>query len=332
MRVVTAEMLARVCEQHIVNLACMLPPDVKDALDQAAQKETGHFAAQALELLQENAAVAQRDSVPLCQDTGTVWVCLEVGPDIVVPGNVFSLVNAAIAQAYTEGRLRKSLVKDALFNRENTQDNTPAFTDVHFVLEPGVCRVHLMLKGGGSDNASRVVMLAPGAGRAGIIEEVVACVREKAANACPPLVVGVGVGATFDKVAGLAKQALMRPIHEPAPTAECAAFEQELLSAINKTGVGAAGFGGNTTALEVRVITAPCHIAALPLAINMGCSAMRRTTVELQPREITTLEQFMQLKQLVQPEQSEQPEQPEQPEQHDQLKGAKTHEQGVRHG
>ena len=292
MLVVTAEMLARVCAQHIVNLACVLPPDVKDALDWAAQTETKHYASQALELLQENAAVASTDQVPLCQDTGTVWVCLEVGPDIVVPGNVFSLVNTVVAQAYTEGRLRKSLVKDALFNRENTQDNTPAFTDIHFVPEPGVCRVHLMLKGGGSDNASRVVMLAPGAGRAGVIEEVVACVREKAANACPPLVVGVGVGATFDKVASLAKQALMRPISEPAPTVECAAFEEELLCAINNTGVGAAGFGGNTTALAVRVQTAPCHIAALPLAINMGCSALRRCTVALQPCEVATLEQL----------------------------------------
>ena len=155
MLVVTAEMLARVCAQHIVNLACVLPPDVKDALDWAAQTETKHYASQALELLQENAAVASTDQVPLCQDTGTVWVCLEVGPDIVVPGNVFSLVNTVVAQAYTEGRLRKSLVKDALFNRENTQDNTPAFTDIHFVPEPGVCRVHLMMKGGGSDIASR---------------------------------------------------------------------------------------------------------------------------------------------------------------------------------
>ena len=124
-------------------------------------------------------------------------------------------------------------------------------------------------------------MLVPGAGRQGIVDAVLACVREKAANACPPLIIGVGVGATFDKVAGLAKHALMRPINEPAPSPETAAFERELLEAVNATGIGAAALGGATTALAVRVETAPCHIAALPLAINMGCSAMRRGTYEL---------------------------------------------------
>ena len=135
-------------------------------------------------------------------------------------------------------------------------------------------------------------MLAPGAGRQGIVDEVVKCVREKAANACPPLVVGVGVGGTFDKVAGLAKHALMRPIDVPAADADHAAFEQELLDAINATGVGAAGFGGDTTALAVRVETAPCHIAAFPVAINLGCSAMRRCTIELHPQEVDTSQQL----------------------------------------
>ena len=138
-----------------------------------------------------------------------------------------------------------------------------------------------MCKGGGSDNASRVIMLTPGAGRQGVIDAVLACVREKAANACPPLVVGVGIGSTFDKVTGLAKMALMRPIDQVAPDPDAAELEAELLAAINATGIGAAALGGVTTALAVRVETAPCHIAALPLAINMGCSAMRRGTYEL---------------------------------------------------
>lgn len=292
MKVVTPESIGRALEENIPQLAYVLPTDVAQALEQARQHETNRYAAQALDLLLENASIAATDSVPLCQDTGTTWVCLEVGPDIVVPGNVFSRVNEGVAHAYVDGKLRKSVVKDALFNRENTQNNTPAFTDIHFVDEPGVCRLHIMLKGGGSDNASRVVMLAPGAGRKGIVDEVIKCVREKAANACPPLVVGVGVGGTFDKVAGLAKQALMRPVGAPAADADHAVFEQELLDAINATGVGAAGFGGDTTALTVRVETAPCHIAALPVAINLGCSAMRRCTIELQPQEIDTLQQL----------------------------------------
>ena len=168
-----------------------------------------------------------------------------------------------------------------MLDRANTGNNTPAFCDIHPVDKPGVARLHIMLKGGGSDNASRVVMLVPGAGKQGIVDELVRCVREKGANACPPLVIGVGIGGTFDKVAGLAKRALMRPVDEPAADPHVAALEEELLAAVNASGVGPGGLGGRTTALAVRVATAPCHIAALPLAINMGCSAMRRTTVDL---------------------------------------------------
>ena len=144
-----------------------------------------------------------------------------------------------------------------------------------------MARLHIMLKGGGSDNASRVTMLVPGAGRQGIIDEVLDCVRKKGANACPPLVIGIGIGATFDKVAGLAKHALMREIGTPAADGQVAAFERELLEEVNASGVGAGGLGGSHTALAVHVETAPCHIAALPLAINMGCSALRRCTIDL---------------------------------------------------
>lgn len=285
MKVVTPESIAAVLRREIPRLAYEVPADVLAALEDARAKEGNPYATQALDLLCENARVAREDCVPLCQDTGTTWVCLEVGPDIMVPGNVFSQVNDGVADAYINGKLRKSVVRDALLDRTNTQNNTPAFTEIQFTDEPGVCRLHVMLKGGGSDNASRVVMLAPGAGRQGIVDEVVKCVREKAANACPPLVVGIGVGGTFDKVAGLAKHALMRPLDVPAADESHAAFEAELLEAINATGVGAAGFGGSTTALGVRLETAPCHIAAFPLAINLGCSAMRRGTFDLEVGE-----------------------------------------------
>ena len=175
-----------------------------------------------------------------------------------------------------------SVVRDAVFDRSNTADNTPAFCDV--ALRPGCgATVHVMLKGGGSDNASRVVMLPPGEGAAGVRRVVLECVREKAANACPPLVIGVGAGSTFDKVGGLAKRALLRPIGSPAATPETAAFEQKLLRAVNATGIGPAALGGQTTALAVHLETAPCHIAALPVAVNMGCCAMRSASIELIP-------------------------------------------------
>lgn len=265
----------------IPQLATRVPDDILSGLVAARETETGARARIVLDQLVQNACVAADDCVPICQDTGTVWVCLEAGPDVLLPGDVFSRVNDAVAKSYIDARLRKSVVKDALFDRANTQDNTPAFCEVHFVDEPGVCRLHVMLKGGGSDNASRVVMLTPSAGKQGVIDTVLACVREKAANACPPLVVGVGVGATFDKVGGLAKRALMRPLGTVNPDPDAAAFEAELLSAINATGIGAGALGGQATALGVRVATAPCHIAALPVAVNMSCSATRRATVDV---------------------------------------------------
>ena len=280
MRTITKDEVAALVRVELPRLAFELPRDVRVGLECALERETSVRAAEALRLLLENADIACSDRVALCQDTGSVWACLEIGPDITVQGDVLAGVDAAVAEVYAENNLRKSLVRDALLDRANTGDNTPAFAELRVCDKPGA-RLPLMCKGGGSDNASRVVMLAPGAGRAGIVEAVLACVREKAANACPPLVIGIGIGATFDKVAGLAKHALMRPLDEPAADERIAAFERELLDAVNATGIGAAALGGATTALGVRVQTAPCHIAALPLAVNMGCSAMRRGTYEL---------------------------------------------------
>ena len=277
---ITKEQLAQAVYEAIPRIACVLPHDVRKALESARAAESNARGAVVLDQLLENADIAERDHVPICQDTGTVWVCLEIGPDVSVAGDVFAQVNDAVARAYTEAHLRKSVVRDALLDRSNTGDNTPAFTDIHCVDTPGA-RVHVLLKGGGSDNASRVTMLTPGAGREGIISELLDCVRHKAANACPPLVIGVGIGGTFDKVAGMAKSALLRKIGTPASDARVAKFEQELLETVNATGMGPGALGGKTLALAVHVNTAPCHIAALPLAINMGCSAMRRTTVEL---------------------------------------------------
>ena len=253
--IITKSQVADAVYAAIPRLACELPADIEAGIASARAAEDNPRGRAVLDQLAENARIAREDRVPICQDTGTVWASLEIGPDVLVRG-------AVLADA-------------------NTGDNTPAFCDIHPVDEPGAARLHLMLKGGGSDNASRVVMLVPGAGKQGIVDELTRCVREKGANACPPLVVGVGIGGTFDKVAGLAKRALMRPVDEPAAYPRVRALEEELLAAVHATGVGPGGLGGKTTALAVRVATAPCHIAALPLAINMGCSAMRRCTIDL---------------------------------------------------
>ena len=280
MKTITKELVAKTVRDALPQLAFELPTDIQAGLLNAYEREENPRGREALRLLVENARIAREDRVAICQDTGSVWVCLEIGPDVVVSGDVLEGVDEAVAHAFTANNLRKSLVRDAIFDRANTGDNTPAFCELRVSELPGA-RLHIMCKGGGSDNASRVVMLTPGAGRRGVIDAVLACVREKAANACPPLVVGVGIGSTFDKVAGLAKMALMRPIDQEAPDADTAALESELVAAVNATGIGAAALGGMTTALAVRVKSAPCHIAALPVAINMGCSAMRRGTYEL---------------------------------------------------
>ena len=280
MKTITKEIVEQTVRNALPGLAIDVPVDVLAGLERALEIEENPRASEALRLLVENARIASEDRVAICQDTGSVWVCLEAGPDVAIAGDALSGVNDAVASVYMDCRLRKSLVRDALFDRANTGDNTPAFCEVSLVDKPGA-RLHIMCKGGGSDNASRVVMLTPSAGREGVVEAVLACVREKAANACPPLVIGVGVGATFDTVGHLAKRALMRPLDIPADDDQIADFEQELLEAVNATGIGAAALGGRTTALAVHIETAPCHIAALPLAINMGCSATRRGTYEL---------------------------------------------------
>ncbi len=278
----TADAVAEAVYDAVRRCATHLRPDVLRAIEAAQRAATQPREQAVLDCLVENARIGREDGVPICQDTGTCWVRLEVGEDLVVPGNILTKVDDAVARAYTDGKLRMSVLADALIDRTNTNDNTPAFSEIAF--RPGRgATLHVLLKGGGSDNASRVVMLAPGAGWDGVKRVVLDCVREKAANACPPLIVGVGVGATFDKVAGLAKHALLREVGSPAKSAKHAALEAELLAAANATGIGPGALGGAATALAVHLETAPCHIAALPVAVNMGCSAMRSASIDLIP-------------------------------------------------
>lgn len=281
----TKENIAKLVYDAVRECATHPRCDVLDGFTRALDVEEQPRARTVLNQLLENARIGHEDGVPICQDTGTCWVRLEVGEELCVPGNILNGVNDAVARAYTDGKLRMSVLKDALLDRTNTGNNTPAFSEIAFVPGNGAT-LHVMLKGGGSDNASRVVMLAPGAGWEGVKKVVLDCVREKAANACPPLIVGVGVGATFDKVAGLAKHALLRPVGQLSDDPRAAAYEKELLEAVNGTGIGPAALGGITTALAVNIETAPCHIAALPVAVNMGCSAMRSASIEIIPNTV----------------------------------------------
>lgn len=260
--------------------AIELRPDVAKALRDAAGTERSERGRAVLGQLVENCEIATRDAVPLCQDTGTVWVWIELGAEESVGGDLNAAIDAAVAEAYSEGALRVSVCHDALLDRANTGDNTPAFVDVS--VRPGTgARVHVMLKGGGSDNASALAMLDPAAGLEGVRDFVIRTVRAKATGACPPVIVGVGVGTTFDKVGSLAKKALLRSLGQANPDPRLARFEDELLAEVNALGIGPGGLGGDTTALAVHVATAPCHIAALPVAVNMGCSAVRSVSVDV---------------------------------------------------
>ncbi len=280
MRTINSYDISSAVLMNVPHLASVLPKDVYDALVAARDNESSERGRFILDQLVRNADLAREDRVPISQDTGALWACLEVGPDVELDGDVFIGVNEAMASASKGARLRNSIVRDALFDRTNTGNNAPVIREMHYTDRPGA-RLQLMLKDGGSDNASRVVMLNPNDGKQGVIDAVLDTVRDQAANACAPLVVGVGVGLTFDKVGTLAKRALMRPFDVPSTHPEWEELEQELLQAINATGIGPAGLGGDTTALAVRVMCGPCHISSLPVAVNLNGSAMRRITVEL---------------------------------------------------
>lgn len=272
--------IADAVRSAIAEAAVTLRPDVLAAMDDAVAQEPTERGALVLGQLLENARIARAERVPLCQDTGTAWVWVELGADECLGGDLQATVDEAVRQAYRDNGLRMSVVRDALGDRANTGDNTPAFVDV--TMRPGHgATVSVMLKGGGSDNASALAMLDPSDGEDGIIRFVTETISTKATGACPPLVVGVGVGGTFDSVAKLAKKALLRPLDVAAASDAAAELEEALLAGINALGIGPAGLGGAATALGVRVLSAPCHIAALPVAVNVGCSAMRSATVDV---------------------------------------------------
>lgn len=280
MRLVEATTIAEKIKLAVMEANRRLPEDVMLAITEARQREESVWGCHFLDLVTTNAAVAEREMMPLCQDTGLVTVEVEIGQEVHIEGGfIADAINEGVRQGYREGYFRSSMVADPL-NRKNTGDNTPAV--ITYRLVPGDrLRLQVMPKGGGSENMGRLAMLKPSAGWAGIKELVVKAVEEAGSNPCPPLVIGVGIGGNMAYAAYLAKVALLRPLNQYHPDPEWAEREQELLAAVNATGVGPQGFGGMTTALGVNIEVYPTHIACLPVAVNLGCHVTRRLTIDL---------------------------------------------------
>lgn len=257
-----------------------LADDMKCAMKCAVEKEESPLGRQILEQLQDNLKIAGEDMIPICQDTGMAVVFVEVGQEVHLEGgSLTDAINEGVRQGYVEGFLRKSVVKDPLI-RENTKDNTPAI--IHYDIVPGD-RVRLTVapKGFGSENMSRVFMLKPADGIEGVKNAILTAVRDAGPNACPPMVVGVGIGGTFEKCAIMAKKALTRPVDVRSDIPYVKEMEEELLDTINKTGIGPGGLGGTVTALAVNINTYPTHIAGLPVGVNICCHVNRHSVREL---------------------------------------------------
>ena len=257
-----------------------LSPDMDACMKETVQTEKSELGKKILNQLQENLEIADKEMIPICQDTGMAVIFMEIGQDVhFVGGDFEEAVNEGVRRGYVDGYLRKSVVKDPLI-RENTKDNTPAI--LHTKIVPGdKVKITIAPKGFGSENMSRIFMLKPADGIEGVKNAILAAVKDAGPNACPPMVVGVGIGGTFEKCALLAKQALTRPVNEHSDIPYVKEMEEEMLTKINHLGIGPGGLGGTTTALAVNINTYPTHIAGLPVAINICCHVNRHAVREL---------------------------------------------------
>jgi len=273
-RNISASAITRLVEQLCIEACCVLAGDINNKLKSCLQTETSPLGKEILGTLIENARVAREESSPMCQDTGMTVVFVRLGQNVQVTGGfIEDAINQGVRQGYEKGYLRKSVVKDPL-HRENTRDNTPAV--IHYEIVPGnVFHITVSPKGFGSENKSALKMLTPSEGVEGVKRFVLETVSAAGGNPCPPIIVGVGIGGTMERAAYLSKKALLRPLDTQNPDSALAALEAELLSEINKMGIGPAGFGGTTTALGVNILTYATHIAGLPVSVNIGCHATR---------------------------------------------------------
>lgn len=279
MRVVPAEKITEAIREISMTANYDLPDDVLEALQNGREIEESPVGCEILDQILENAEIAAQNRVPICQDTGFAAIFIELGNEVFIEGDLNEAVDEGVRQGYEEGYLRKSIVSDPL-RRTNTGDNTPAALTVEFVPGENVM-VTIAPKGGGSENMSMARLFAPAAGREGIVDFVVNRVAESGSNPCPPVVVGVGIGGTFDLCARLAKKALMRKLGQRHPDSFYAEMEEEIFERVNNLGIGPMGLGGRVTTLDVHIETYPCHIASLPVAVNMQCHAARHKTVTI---------------------------------------------------
>ncbi len=279
MRTISASDIHDTVRDMIMAACRLLNPEVEEALQKGYEAEESESAREVLKQLLDNAELARNTKLPLCQDTGVAIFFVEFGEDLKISdGSLTDILNRAMVEGYDKGFLRKSLCHP--LTRKNTGDNTPSI--IHTELVPGdKLKIRFMPKGGGSENMSKIVMLKPAQGWAGIKDFVLRTMAEAGPNPCPPTVVGVGIGGTFDLAPTLAKKALFRPIGTPNPDQELDAMEKELLGAINELGIGPMGLGGKTTSLDVKIEMHPCHIASLPVAVNVQCHSHRTREVEI---------------------------------------------------
>lgn len=280
MRIIHTEEIISNIREMCIEANHMLTPDMQKALECAVTDEKSSIGQKVLGQLQDNLQIAQEDTIPICQDTGMAVVFLEIGQDVHFEGgSLTDAINEGVRQGYVDGYLRKSVVKDPLI-RENTKDNTPAV--IYYDLVPGdKVRITVAPKGFGSENMSRIFMLKPADGIEGVKNAILTAVKDAGPNACPPMVVGVGIGGTFEKCALLAKKALTRPVDERSSIPYVKELEEEMLTTINRLGIGPGGLGGSTTALAVNINTYPTHIAGLPVAVNICCHVNRHCVREL---------------------------------------------------
>ena len=279
MRTIDTETIIKTVSEMCIEASHFLTPDMKEALSKATESEISPLGKQVLDQLSENLRIAGEDMIPICQDTGMAVIFAEVGSDVHVEGNLTDAINEGVRRGYVDGYLRKSVVSDPLL-RVNTGDNTPAV--IHYDIVHGEkIKLTLAPKGFGSENMSKIFMLKPADGEEGVKSAILSAVKDAGPNACPPMVVGVGIGGTFEKCALLAKKALTREVNKRSDIEWVRNMEEELLDRINRSGIGPGGLGGSTTALAVNINTYPTHIAGLPVAVNICCHVNRHSVREL---------------------------------------------------
>lgn len=276
MREVNVSIITDNIKEMCIEANHFLTDDMKNVFENAVKNEESALGKQVLGQLEENLKIAGEDMIPICQDTGMAVVFINVGQDVhLTGGDITDAINEGVRRGYVEGYLRKSVVRDPIY-RENTKDNTPAV--IHFNIVPGdKVDITVAPKGFGSENMSRVFMLKPADGIEGVKEAILTAVKDAGPNACPPMVVGVGIGGTFEKCAYLAKKALTRDLNEESPVEYVRDLEKEMLEKINKLGIGPGGLGGTQTALAINIETYPTHIAGLPVAVNICCHVNRHS-------------------------------------------------------